>query len=721
MTTTAPQTRIDPLHAFMAGKSAAATPMPLVATRFDVIFDAGLAIVTTSRTFRNNESSSIEATLTFPVPVHATLFGLQARIGERVLVARAKRKEAARADYEAAIDRGKTAVLHEEVLRGVHMLSVGQVPPGSEVAVEFRWAMVATNIDGRCHLRIPLTVGDIYGPSGLLESDDLIHAGSDQTASLAVQCRDGTVTLRGGRLDNGCANVPLDAPIDLEVAGWKPRELRGRAADGHAVALRIEPAAGGDSALDLALLVDRSGSMSEACTSTLALSKHATVLLALDTVAKRLHPDDALDLWEFSDSCHHVGSIDSESPGGAAPSRLFSAPHGGTSIGPALETVIARSDAPDILLLTDGKSHALNVQSLARSGRRVAVVLIGEDSLEANVGHLAALTGGEIFIAAGHDIAAAFAAALRALRSPCEPTIEGAEYLSARRSGMRLIARFDAVEPPAEGDITARGVAALAASLWLPTLTTGNAARLAEAEGLVTHLTSLVLVDENGATQESVPASRKIPLATPATQAPAAPAASLACLNDSFAMGRGGVGLRVGAAPPPGAKYCMDEYRAASRESQELRRAEEKELARVRMTATRRRQPVETRGQGSSLRRLAGKLTGMFGHDMLERSGEDLSRIANNINWDFAPDRLQAGDLKGLGSSVQEAIRKAAAKSEVIALARTLGVDPIVLVIGLMAHAVAQHNRSARRLARALLSDTLSEEQRTVARGLGLG
>ena len=127
--------------------------MPLVATRFDVIIDAGLAIVTTTRTFRNDEPSSIEATLTFPVPVHATLFGLQARIGDRVLTARAKRKEAARADYEAAIDRGKTAVLHEEVLRGVHMLSVGQVPPGVEVAVEFRWAMAATNIDGRCQLR----------------------------------------------------------------------------------------------------------------------------------------------------------------------------------------------------------------------------------------------------------------------------------------------------------------------------------------------------------------------------------------------------------------------------------------------------------------------------------------------------------------------------------------------------------------------------------------
>ncbi len=50
--------------------------MPLVATTFDVILDVGLAIVTTTRCFRNAEEASIEATITFPVPVHATLFHL---------------------------------------------------------------------------------------------------------------------------------------------------------------------------------------------------------------------------------------------------------------------------------------------------------------------------------------------------------------------------------------------------------------------------------------------------------------------------------------------------------------------------------------------------------------------------------------------------------------------------------------------------------------------
>src|SRR5262245_35456091 len=223
MSMTAPQPqKIDPLHAFMAGGfvSGSKHPLPLVATRFDVNLNHGLAIVSATRIFKNTEETSIEATITFPMPVHAVLFHLETRIEGRVLTARAQRKSRARETYEGAIERGKTAVLHEEVLRGVHMLSVAHVPPGAEIEVSATWTMTLTNLNGRGQLRIPLTVGDIYGRSGLPDSDDLIHGGPFQSAHLTVQCRDGQVTLLGGRLDAGRAQVRLNATIDLEVSGW---------------------------------------------------------------------------------------------------------------------------------------------------------------------------------------------------------------------------------------------------------------------------------------------------------------------------------------------------------------------------------------------------------------------------------------------------------------------------------------------------------------------
>jgi hypothetical protein len=121
--------------------------------------------------FRNAEARPIEATLTLPVPIHAALVRLSARIGERALVATAQRRAAARATYEDALDRGRTAVLHEEVLRGIHMISVGQVPPGQEVAGTGTWIMP------------------------FIDTSDLAYATVTLETDLKIVCAAGTVRL----------------------------------------------------------------------------------------------------------------------------------------------------------------------------------------------------------------------------------------------------------------------------------------------------------------------------------------------------------------------------------------------------------------------------------------------------------------------------------------------------------------------------------------------
>src|SRR5262245_28863765 len=109
MSMTAPQMIVDPLYALVAGGFVSGTkhPIPLIATRFNVDLNHGLAIVSATRIFRNAEDSSIEATITFPIPVHAVLFNLETRIAGRVLKARAQRKSQARDSYEGALERGK--------------------------------------------------------------------------------------------------------------------------------------------------------------------------------------------------------------------------------------------------------------------------------------------------------------------------------------------------------------------------------------------------------------------------------------------------------------------------------------------------------------------------------------------------------------------------------------------------------------------------------------
>jgi Vault protein inter-alpha-trypsin domain/von Willebrand factor type A domain len=670
-------TMIDPLKAFTAGGSTGAgRPIPLVSTRFDVDIDGGLVTVVTKRVFRNDELSSIEATITFPIPVHAVLFDLEARIDGRVVKARAQRRTEAREKYEDAIERGKTAVLHEEVLRGVHMLSVAHLGPGREIEVTSTWVSALSFVGDRGQVRIPLTVGDIYGRSGLSDSDDLLTGGAVQTADLFVRCKNGVVEINAARLDEGRPRVALNAPIDLFVTNAADQELRGVAADGREVTLRVSPHRGGNGALNVAVVVDRSGSMGVACSSqTGAITKHDAVVRGLTDIAQNLGEADIIDLWEFDDQFKHVGS--SRDPGSRRKDgrqRLLSriarlrGPGGGTEIGAALSGTMAGSDARDVLLITDGQSYALDVHALAQKGRRITVVLVGEDSLEANVGHLAALSGGDIFVATGDDIAELLATAIGALRAPSEqPGPAGASLDRVRvvRGNAVLEAEWRRMTVPAVDATCHRSVAAMAASLALPSLGKEHAAVLAQAEGLVTHLTSLVLVDEAGEVQAGVPANRKIALPAPAV-AGAAP-----------------MGLCRAASTPVMASYSADASRAQYYEC---------------------RQPVVRQFR-------------------FDNSAPPLSDAGLNIvriDWDISPNRLLAGDLSGLDLRDAAVIKSEAERPEVIAFAELIGTDPIVLVLAAVAQSQSSSNRSAARVAKAILGNRSPEELRVIAEMLGV-
>src|SRR3954453_12464912 len=192
----------DPLEHLKEGVRAsvrgAVRPIPLSATAIAIRIEGGIGVVTTERTFRNVEEQDIEPTVTFPVPTDAALFSLSAEIDDRRLEAECKPKEKARETYEDAIDRGKAAVLHEEVLKGVHMLSVGRVRPGAEVKVTSIWTAPLSFVGGEPALRVPTTVGEIYGRQPLQDSDALTVDGHVHRASVRIECADGQATLLGG-------------------------------------------------------------------------------------------------------------------------------------------------------------------------------------------------------------------------------------------------------------------------------------------------------------------------------------------------------------------------------------------------------------------------------------------------------------------------------------------------------------------------------------------
>lgn len=101
------------------------------------------------------------------------------------------------------------------------------------------------------------------------------------------------------------------------------------------------------------------------------------------------------------------------------------------------------------------------------------------------------------------------------------------------------------------------------------------------------------------------------------------------------------------------------------------------------------------------------------------RKAYDLSSSMEVMDWDQAPEKLQSGDLSVLLPGVEEAIRNAATNEDVIELARTLGLDPVVLVIGLLAHAARSH-RTAARIAHAIFGGEPPAEASAMLRRLGI-
>lgn len=707
---------VDPLEKLKEGVRAsvdgAVRPIPLVATAIAVRIDGGIAVVTTERTFRNVEEQDIEPTVTFPVPTDAAMFSLSAEIDGRRLEAECKPKEKARETYEDALDRGKAAVLHEELLKGVHMVSVGRVRPGAEVKVTSIWTAPLSFVGGEPGLRVPTTVGEIYGRQPLPDSDALTVGDQLHRATVSIECNNGQATLLGGprkASKGGSYDITLDAPIEIVVAGWKPGSLQGVAADGREVAIEVTPAPRGETALDVDLLVDRSGSMNEAASGSRESggeSKFDAMMRGLSRYAdSRVGSGDRVRAWEFDDAPRLIGSAEGKS-------RLkvlfgqIGRPRGSTELGRALDTVIASEGAKNVVLATDGKTWALDAQKYARNGVRVTAVLIGEDALDANVAALAGITGGEIIVPVGPDTDRAIADALNAARLPfvASSAIAGlpTRVETCRRGAKVDVAWSGQSKPPAQDrGLMSRAVAALAAALAVPLMTEEAAADFAASEGIVCHLTSLVLVDEAADASEGVPANRKVDLSRPRT----------AMMSFGLTGSAAGAHVKMRGGPA---------LLRASAAGTEL-------FASAFASSPRYGASLGTWNDGSRSLTVDDDLPEQQGLPTLDIDA--VSRMAwsavlqtagTKIDWDSAPDDLRAGDLTSLPASIADAIRQAAADKKVIEAAKKAGIDPVVFVIGLLARAAGAINRTAARIGRQVLKGATSAEVVAAAKLLGV-
>ncbi len=729
----------DPLKTFGDGVSAKAGgkewPLPLASTKVSVAESGGLATVVTERRFVNAEAGPIEVTMTFPVPGDAILTGLRASIDGRDLVAVAKPSKAARQTYEDAVDAGKTAILHEEKLRGIHMLSLGNLPAGKEASVLVTYVSVLSFAGAVPTLRVPVTVGEVYGRSPLLACDDLVTGQVRLEAAVEVASDTAIPQVLG--LGGASGTVVLDRSIEVAFPGWQPKGLKGGSAENKLVTVKVEPLGAGELPLDVTVLFDRSGSTGngidgDARRRTVFDAMQDGLHAGLDAV---LRQDDRVRVAQFDTSHQVLGEARGRD---ALPLvKRLQRDGGGTEIGVPV-IAVAKAYEGDILLLTDGKSYSLDVQAIAGLGRRVSVVLVGSDALDAAVGHVAALTGGMTYVVAGDDVASAVRSALGALRiasgNPASAAASGLPRETAvLRGGARVFLEWALTEALVPLDDVGR----FAAGLVLPGLTEEAATTVAVEHGLCTHLTSLVVVDDAGEAQSGIPATRKVPLMASAADAGllgGAPTRSL------FAMAKGGAtrGLvasagrtrsMLSAGPEERASLSFSARRGPVLESLGLNDADDAGdawtsdpsggLLRSPGFPSGGLPPVvrPTPMPSPAPMPPAPALPPQIGEPALARM-LDLRSAASRVDWDDVVARVEAEGISAFPQAVRLVLTSVAALPAVAALAKSLGVAAETLAIALLARAAGEGSRPASRLARRHLKGGAGEAE--ALRSVGL-
>ena len=408
-----------------------------------------LAQVEVRQVFVNREQAPIEAVYTFPVPRGSVLLSFTARLGERELTGRILPAPQAEADYEEAVTDGDAAILLQESSPGLYTVNVGNLLPGEQAELNYRYSQLQYWQSGTLRFALPTVVAPRFGdpaaaglqPHQVPEADLFTHREVDFRAAIRGALQDAEITCPTHRIavertaDQAVVRFDEDATraMDRDIV----LHLR-RAGAATATALAEPAAAGGESVGLISfcpepgrettpeprfvkILVDCSGSMQG---DSIGQAREA-----LRRILDSLRPQDHFTIVAFGSSHRFVtGPAVPGTPEAVAGARdaikTIHANMGGTELGEALLATMALRTPDgrqgDILLVTDGEVHDAGLVKQARkAGGRVFTVGVGCAPGESLLARLSEATDGAAeFVTPGDDIAGRIHRHFRRLYQP---------------------------------------------------------------------------------------------------------------------------------------------------------------------------------------------------------------------------------------------------------------------------------------------------------------
>ncbi|MGA2435174.1 MAG: VIT domain-containing protein [Bryobacteraceae bacterium] len=144
------------------GQPRAACPLKHTDVKADI--SGFLARITVTQEFRNPFDSKIEAVYTFPLPPNAAVDDMTMLVGDRTIRGTIRRREEARAVYEAARSAGHVAGLLDQERPNIFTQSVANIAPNTEVKITISYVETLQYEAGTYEFRFPMVVGPRYIP-----------------------------------------------------------------------------------------------------------------------------------------------------------------------------------------------------------------------------------------------------------------------------------------------------------------------------------------------------------------------------------------------------------------------------------------------------------------------------------------------------------------------------------------------------------------------------
>jgi Ca-activated chloride channel family protein len=188
--------------------------LPLAKTDVRVNVAGVIADVKVTQTYKNAGSRPIHAEYVFPGSTRAAVHGMRMKIGERVVVAKIKEREAASKQFAEAKAAGKSASLLEQDRPNVFRMKIANILPGDVIEVELRYTELLRPTDGIYSFVYPTVVGPRYAserhsaanPQDTWVSSPYLHQGEAPTYEFDM-------------------HVTLSTGIDVQALSCKSHEV----------------------------------------------------------------------------------------------------------------------------------------------------------------------------------------------------------------------------------------------------------------------------------------------------------------------------------------------------------------------------------------------------------------------------------------------------------------------------------------------------------------